>query len=257
MEDSAKAKLSSLAGEGFSLAIALVVVLFLRTVAAEPFNVPSASMVPTLLVGDTLIAGKYTYGYSKYSSPLDVVPDHLIPNVSGRVLERPGQRGDVVVFKLPHDTSINYVKRLIGLPGDRIQMREGRLYINGELVPRRDDGTFNVARYGSERPVQRYIETLPGGHEHAILEFSDTGTMDDTPEFTVPAGHYFMMGDNRDDSLDSRVSGNQGGVGFVPAENLVGRVDRILYSRDAGIKWWQVTDLLQSFRGERFLSAVN
>ena len=120
MEDSAKAKLSSLAGEGFSLAIALVVVLFLRTVAAEPFNVPSASMVPTLLVGDTLIAGIYTYGYSKYSSPLDVVPDHLIPNVSGRVLERPGQRGDVVVFKLPHDTSINYVKRLIGLPGDRI-----------------------------------------------------------------------------------------------------------------------------------------
>lgn len=257
MKDSSKAKLSSIFGEGFSLLIAMTVVLVVRTVAAEPFNVPSASMVPTLLVGDTLIAGKYTYGFSKYSWPIDIIPEYVMPNATGRILDRPAQRGDVVVFKLPRDTSVNYVKRVVGLPGERIQMREGRLYINGEIVPRREDGMAITQKFGRDRPVHRYIETLPGGHEHEILEQSDTDSLDDTAEFTVPPGSYFAMGDNRDDSLDSRVPAALGGVGFVPEDNLVGRVDRILYSRDPSPKWWQLREIAESFRGGRFWTAVN
>lgn len=257
MKETTKAKLSSIFGEGFTLAIALAVVLIVRTVAAEPFNVPSASMVPTLEIGDTLIAQKYAYGFSKYSWPIDAIPQYVMPNANGRILDKPPQRGDVAVFKLPNDPSVNYVKRIVGLPGERIQMRDGRLYINGEMVPRRDDGLAVTHRFGRDRSVQRYIETLPGGHEHEILENSDTYPLDNTPEVTVPPGHYFTLGDNRDGSLDSRVPAEAGGVGFVPAENLVGRVDRILYSRDTSAKWWQIGEIAQSFRGSRFWAAVN
>lgn len=237
--------------EAGTVVLALGFALVVRTVAAEPFNVPSASMVPTLLVGDTLIAGKYTYGYSKFSSPFG-----LMPNFSGRILDRAPERGDVIVFRLPRDASVNYVKRLIGLPGDKVQMREGRLYINGELVPRRDDGAYTAELGGYTRTLNRYIETLPGNHAHETLEISDDSTYDTTAEYIVPPGHYFMMGDNRDDSLDSRVSENKGGVGFVPAENLVGRVDRIMYSRDPNVPWWRLPELVQTFRSERFFAAV-
>jgi signal peptidase I len=205
-------------------------------------------MAPTLLVGDHPIAGKYTYGYSKFSSPIGLMPDF-----KGRVLQRDPQRGDVIVFRLPSDTSIHYVKRLIGLPGDRIKLTNGRLYINGVLVPRREDG-FYVADMGDQTlRVHRYIETLPGGRAHETLEISDRGRYDTTVEFKVPQSAYFMMGDNRDNSLDSRESVENGGVGFVPVENLIGRVDRILYSRDPEAAWWDMADL---FRGERFLAAV-
>src|SRR6476646_9380672 len=159
-----------------SILLALGFVLIVRTVVAEPYTVPSPSMVPTLLVGDELIGSKFAYGYGKYSSPIGLMPDF-----TGRLFDRAPERGDVVVFRLPRDPSQTYVKRLIGLPGDRVQMREGRLYINDKLVPRR---------------------------------------------------HYFMMGDNRDDSLDSRITAADGGVGFVPEENLVARADRLLLSRD-------------------------
>jgi signal peptidase I len=227
-------------------------VLVVRTVAAEPFNVPSASMVPTLLVGDNLIAGKYTYGYSKFSSPIGLMPDF-----NGRILNHAPARGDIIVFKLPRDTSINYVKRLIGLPGDHIQMKDGRLYINGEMVPRQDDGTY-VTKIGMQSvELRRYIETLPGGRAHETLEMSDNGTYDNTAEFVVPANSYFMMGDNRDDSLDSRESPQNGGVGFVPMENLIGRVDRVMYSRDLDVPWWQLPDFVHAFRTERFFAAVD
>ena len=175
-----------------SIAIALGVVLAVRTVVAEPYHVPSSSMVPTLLVGDQLIASKFAYGWGKYSSPIGLMPDF-----SGRLFGHAPERGDVIVFRLPRDPDTTYVKRLIGLPGDRIQMREGRLYINDAMVARRAIGTFDGDR--------RYVETLPSGREHEIIEISDTDRYDDTPVFVVPARHYFMMGDNRDNSLDSRV----------------------------------------------------
>ena len=239
----------SLLGELVAVVTALTFALVIRTVGAEPFNVPSASMIPTLLVGDTLIAGKYTYGLSKYSAPFGLMPDF-----EGRIFDQPPQRGDDIVFKLPRDTSINYVKRLIGLPGDKIQMREGRLYINGELVPRTLTETAEFDLRG--RNVSRYTETLPGGATHEIYEQSDDALYDSTREFTVPEGSYFMMGDNRDDSLDSRVSVEGGGVGFVGSDYLLGRVDRIMYSRDIAVGVWPVNALLASFRSERFFAPV-
>ena len=239
-----------------SLVVAIAVALLVRTVAAEPFNVPSASMVPTLLIGDTLIAGKYAYGYSKFSSPVDFVPEAIGDRLKGRVLGNPPERGDVIVFKLPRDTSINYVKRLIGLPGDHIEMREGRLYINGTMVPRRDEGDYDGKGTGRRGTLHRYIETLPNGKEHPIIEVSDNGDLDNTTEFTVPPEHYFMMGDNRDNSLDSRVPEVAGGVGYVPSENLVGRVDRVMYSRELGAPWWDVAAIARGFRGDRFLTSV-
>jgi len=247
-----KAKLPHILRETGSIAIALSVALVVRTVAAEPFTVPTASMVPTLLVGDKLVAGKYAYGYSKFSAPLGLMPDF-----EGRIFARPPERGDVIVFKLPRDTSENYVKRLIGMPGDRVQMQGGRLYINGALVPRRDAGTYTTKVSGQSWAVRRYIETLPGGREHNTLEISDSAAADTTPEFVVPPGHYFMMGDNRDNSLDSRAAAAHGGVGFVPAENLIGRVDRVMYSRDLDVPWWQLPEFLHAFRTARFFAAVD
>jgi signal peptidase I len=235
------------AGELKSVVVALGCVLVVRTVVAEPYSVPSGSMVPTLLVGDELIGAKFAYGYGKYSSPIGLLPDF-----SGRLFDRAPERGDVVVFRLPRDPSQTYVKRLIGLPGDRIQMKQGRLYINDALVPRRQIGA-----YGEDT---LYAETLPvsggAGHEHEIVEISDTGRQDDTPVFTVPADHYFMMGDNRDNSLDSRVAADHGGVGFVPEENLVARADRLLLSRDTSVGWLDVADWPHAFRLARFLGRI-
>jgi signal peptidase I len=214
--------------------LALGFVLIVRTVVAEPYTVPSPSMVPTLLVGDELIGSKFAYGYSKYSSPIGLMPDF-----SGRVFGEAPERGDVVVFRLPRDPSTTYVKRLIGLPGDRIQMQGGRLYINGALVPR------------------RAIETLPNGREHEIVEISDVEEHDDTPPFVVPPRHYFMMGDNRDNSLDSRIAAADGGVGFVPEDNLVARADRILLSRDPAVGWFDVAQWPHAFRLARLLGRID
>jgi len=229
----------------------LAFVLTIRTVAAEPFVVPSPSMVPTLLVGDELLAAKYAYGIGKYSSPIGLMPDF-----SGRFAGHLPERGDVIVFRLPRDTSETYVKRLIGLPGDRIQMKSGRLLINGQVLPRRAAGIYATVLDGQPHRFQRYVETLPGGREHPILKENAGSPLDDTPEFIVPARYYFMMGDNRDMSLDSRVPAADGGVGFVPEENLVGRADRVLYSRDPQVAAWDLADWRQIFRADRFLGRI-
>jgi signal peptidase I len=227
--------------------LALSFVLIVRTVLAEPYSVPTPSMVPTLLVGDQLVGSKFAYGYGKYSSPIGMLPDF-----SGRLFDKTPERGDVVVFQLPRDPSTTYVKRLIGLPGDRIQMQKGRLYINDVLVPRRAAGSFEGEAL--------YIETLPtssGGREHEIIEISDAQTHDNTPVFVVPEKHYFMMGDNRDNSLDSRISPDDGGVGFVPEKNLVARVDRLLVSRDPAVGWFDVGRWAHAFRLDRTFGHID
>ena len=232
--------------------LALGFVLIVRTVVAEPYRVPSPSMVPTLLVGDELIASKFAYGYGKYSSPIGLMPDF-----SGHLFGKLPERGDVVVFRLPRDPSTTYVKRLIGLPGDRIQMRLGRLYINDILVPRRAIGTFANDVGGSSVPSVRYVETLPNGREHELVEISDTEQYDDTPPFVVPPKHYFMMGDNRDNSVDSRIAAADEGVGFVPEDNLVARADLVLLSRDPAVGWFDMAQWPHAFRLARLFGWIN
>jgi signal peptidase I len=213
-----------LLGEVRELALVFALVLVAGTAIGQPFIVPSGSMEPTLQIGDEIAAAKFPYGYSRFSAPFGLMPDF-----KGRILAQAPQRGDVVVFALPRDPSQNYVKRLIGLPGDRIQMRGGLLFINGQEVPREAVGPVTVMDDGRPLHGTKYLERLPNGRTHDIIKLA-AGPLDDTPEFTVPADSYFMMGDNRDNSLDSRVAADAGGVGFVPAENLVGRVDRVLFS---------------------------
>jgi len=234
-----------------SILVALGAVLAVRTVLAEPYRVPSGSMIPTLLVGDQLLGSKFAYGWGKYALPIGELPDF-----SGRLFDRTPERGDVVVFRLPRDPSETYVKRLIGLPGDRIQLRRGRLYINDALVPRRAVGSFDDKVGGVTMTATRYVETLPNGREHEIIEISDTDRQDDTPVMIVPDRHYFMLGDNRDNSLDSRVSAARGGVGFVPEENLVARADRLLFSRDPSVGWFDVAHWSRAFRLARFFGRI-
>jgi len=207
-----------------TIVIAGAIAFTFRSFAFEPFNIPSGSMLPTLLVGDFLFVSKYSYGYSKYSFPgsLDLF--------EGRIGGSPPQRGDVAVFRWPRNPSVDYIKRVIGLPGDKVQVRAGRLYINGALVMREHVGTFeDTDERGVVNRLHMYIETLPNGVRHHILERSDREILDNTPEFEVPEDHFFAMGDNRDNSQDSRVMAS---VGYVPMENLVGRAEVMFFSVD-------------------------
>ena len=206
-----------------AMAVAAVIALTIRTFLFEPFNIPSASMYPSLLIGDYLFVEKYSYGYSQYSLPLGLV------KFDGRVMESAPEKGDVVVFRKPTDTTTDYIKRLIGMPGDTVQVKEGRLYINDEMVKREWLGTEQRNDGYNNNLYNKYKETLPNGAEHFIYELSDTDNYDNTPAYKVPDGHYFMMGDNRDGSLDSRA---QAEVGFVPAKNLIGRAAVTFYSTD-------------------------
>jgi signal peptidase I len=237
-------------GEFFKTAIlAILLALFIRTFFFEPFNIPSGSMLPTLQIGDYLFVSKTSYGYSRYSFPLGIA------DFEGRMLDKAPQRGDVIVFRLPSDTKIDYIKRLIGLPGDRIQVKKGRLYINDKIVEREPVGMERVASpEGGPESIMEYIETLPGGTMHRIYEVSDNEALDNTEEFTVPPGHYFMMGDNRDNSQDSRV---QELVGFVPAQNLVGRADIIFFSIDETASIFKPWTWPGAIRYSRILGGIN
>jgi len=210
-----------------SLALAAGLALMVRTFLFQPFSLPASSMAPTLLPGDYVFAAKYPYGYTRFSLPFSP------PLFSGRIFGAVPARGDVIVFRLPKDTSTDYVKRVVGLPGDRIQMKNGELFINGTAVKRERVENFEKSDVcgGGSSKVKRWRETLPEGASHETLDCVERGLYDDTNIFTVPAGHLFVLGDNRDNSTDSRVLS---AVGYIPLENVVGRVSMIFFSRDAG-----------------------
>ncbi|WP_119942937.1 signal peptidase I [Neorhizobium sp. NCHU2750] len=227
---------------------ALLLAMVIRTVLFQPFTIPSGSMMPTLLVGDYIFVNKFAYGFSKYSLPFS-------PNLfSGRVLEfSEPKRGDVIVFRLPQNPDIDYIKRLIGLPGDKIQMRDGVLYVNGKPVPKQADGKFTSDYQmdpGTNVPIFR--ETLDNGKTYDTLDEMQNSRGDNTPEFDVPPGHYFFMGDNRDNSLDSRFD-----VGFVPAENLVGRASVIFFSLGNDTSFREIWKWPSNMRWDRLFKGVN
>jgi signal peptidase I len=228
---------------------ALILALIVRVFLFQPFNIPSGSMIPTLLVGDYLFVSKYSYGYSRYSFPFG--PDLF----SGRIWAKEPTRGDVVVFKLPRDNETDYIKRVIGLPGDEIQMIHGVLHINGEAVKKERIDDFIVTDgSGRERHVARYRETLPNGVSYPVLDLVNEGIGDNTEVYKVPEGHFFMMGDNRDNSTDSRFLSE---VGFVPFENLVGKAQIIFFSIDEGASFWQVWKWPTDIRWSRILDVVH
>ncbi len=229
-----------------SLFIAVVLAVLFRSLLFEPFYIPSGSMKSTLLVGDYVFVSKYSYGYSRFSFPFG------LPIFDGRKFAEAPKRGDVIVFKLPTDTSVSYIKRLIGMPGDKIQVKDSRLYINGQVVPRtRIKNFLDEDARGNSQEIPQYVETLPNGVAYITLDQDPHGQLDNTEIYTVPEKHYFFMGDNRDNSQDSRVLDR---VGFVPEENLLGPARIVFFSSKA-----QLIEVLQWFSGlrmERFLHKV-
>ena len=209
---------------------ALLIALIFRTFLFHPFNIPSGSMEPTLLIGDYLFVSKFAYGYSRYSFPID------LGFVDGRVWEGSPERGDIVVFRPPREPGTDYIKRVVGLTGDRIQVLDGALHINGEAVEREPAGEWEgEGRFGSRGGIAQYRETLPNGVSYITLDMTENGAGDNTRVFEVPPGHYFLMGDNRDNSQDSRFL--DGPVGYVPSENLVGRAEIIFFSVNDAPAW--------------------
>lgn len=228
---------------------AMLIAGMVRTLAFEPFNIPSGSMIPTLLVGDYLFVSKSAYGYSRYSLPFGPEIGH------GRLFGKMPERGDVVVFKKPKENKIDYIKRVIGLPGDRIQMIEGVLNINGVPVKRQRIADYVDRDRDSVLRSPQFIETLPNGREHRIIEyFGDSGPKDNTEEYVVPPDHYFMMGDNRDNSQDSRYLDQ---VGYVPFDNLVGKAEILFFSVDGSASFWEVWKWPFAIRYERLFEGIS
>ncbi len=229
-----------------TLAAAIICATIVRSFFFEPFHIPSSSMKPTLLIGDYIFVSKFSYGYSRYSFPFG------IKFFEGRFWYSAPKRGDVAVFRLPSNPSINYVKRIIGLPGDAIQIREGTLYINNKRIEKVSDGIFNDETYGIPTvEIAKFLETLPEGKVIETLDQRESD-VDDTGIYQVPEGHYFMMGDNRDNSQDSRF---QNLVGYVPEENLVGRALRVFFSSEQGL--WQFWNWGHSIRFNRVFKKIN
>jgi len=244
-----------------TLVYAGAIALGVRSIAVEPFHIPSGSMIPTLLVGDFLFVSKYSYGYSRFSFPFS--PPLFGWTKTGRILGSLPKRGDVIVFRETKDTSIDFVKRVIGLPGDHIQVKAGQLYINGVICPRESQGDYEASDENGTRVLTKhYLETLPNGVKHDILKYSDDERFDpgsevdanNTQEYVVPADDLFMMGDNRDNSLDSRF---QNSLGFVPVENIVGRAQFIFFSFDAEHPWWEFWYWPFEVRWSRLLKGVD
>jgi len=228
---------------------ALILAMIVRVFLYQPFNIPSASMFPTLLVGDYLFVSKFSYGYSRFSFPFS-------PNLfSGRFWASEPARGDVAVFKLPRDSRTDYIKRVIGLPGDEIQMIDGVLQINGKPVVKKRINDFLVKdAFGNARRIARYQEILPNGVKYPVLDLTPQGISDNTAVYKVPEGHYFMMGDNRDNSTDSRVLS---AVGYVPLENFIGRAEVIFFSAGDDIRFWEIWRWPGAIRWGRFFQLVD
>ncbi|MBY0354774.1 MAG: signal peptidase I [Rickettsiales bacterium] len=235
-----------------TLIYAILIALLFRSFVFEPFHIPSGSMKDTLLIGDYIFVSKYSYGYSRYSFP------YGLPLFEGRVMQSAPARGDVVVFRPPNQPRVDFIKRVMGLPGDRVQVRGGEVYINDEKLPQVLDSSFDDALDdGTKVHARRYVETLPEGKKHAILDITPYGKLDNTDVYTVPEGHYFMMGDNRDNSEDSRVSLEEGGIGFIPEANIIGRAEIIVFSVGDNAQFWQFWKWPTAIRVGRFLTWVN
>ena len=226
---------------------AVIIAMTVRTFGYEPFNIPSGSMIPTLLIGDYLFVSKFSYGYSKHSLPFS------LPLISDRIFFTEPERGDVAVFKLPYDNATDYIKRIIGLPGDTVQVTSGILKINGTRVDRVQIEDFVIeGQWGTFHRTPQFEEILPNGKKHAILEESDTDWLDNTPQFLIPEGHYFVMGNNRDRSKDSRVMSS---VGFIPKDNLVGRAEFLFFSINGSV--WEFWNWPKSIRFQRIFKSID
>lgn len=227
---------------------ALIIAILFRSLLFQPFSIPSGSMLPTLLIGDYLFVSKYSYGYSKHSLPFSP------PLFSDRIMGQDVTRGDVIVFKLPRDNRTDYIKRVVGLPGDTIQVQNGQLYLNGSAVAREKIEDFvSPQADGENLKITQYVETLPNGVRYRTLDLVENGRGDNTAIFNVPQGYYFVMGDNRDNSMDSRFSR---AVGFVPYENIVGRAEVKFFSVNHLGVFWRVWEWPVNIRWARIFEAV-
>ena len=235
-----------------TVVFALLIAFVLRVLLFQPFTIPSASMEPNLYEGDYIVVSKWSYGYSKFSSGLPV----NLPLGEGRVFGRAPDRGDIVVFKLPRDDKTDYIKRVIGLPGDQVQMIANKLYINGQPVQDVVTDSAEVADMFGPRSITKVRETLPNGKSFDTQDFGPGGDLDDTGVYEVPSGHYFMMGDNRDNSIDSRVE-ESAGVGLVPAENLVGKAQIIMFSWEPGASLFNPVSWFSKIRPSRFFHVLD